>query len=184
MLRIKGKIKDQLGFGLIEVTVSIYILAMGLLGLMSLLHQSLKTQDINKNTIIAAQLAQEGVELVRGVRDNNWLDPVNTDWKIDIIGGNAGSESQAFIIDYRGRDEIATVSSINDLSARLYINADNYYTHEPSGDAPTLFSRIIQKTNPSPEYMEIISTVNWDERGNDHNYVVATKLYNWRYANQ
>ena len=178
------KFYKQKGFGLIEVTVSVYILAMGLLGLMSLLHQSLKAQGINKNTIIAAQLAQEGVELVRNVRDNNWLDPNNTDWKIDIIGGNGGMISQSFTIDYRGRYEIATVSNIDDPAAKLYINPDNYYTHEASGSDPTLFSRVIEKINPSPEYMEIVSRVKWNERGVDHDFVVSTKLYNWRYANR
>ncbi|MBL7057707.1 prepilin-type N-terminal cleavage/methylation domain-containing protein [Patescibacteria group bacterium] len=175
---------NQRGFGLIEVTVSIYILTMGLFGLMSLLHQSLKAQDINKNSIVAAQLAQEGIELVRNVRDNNWLDPDSSDWKIDIVDGKGGDANQAFAIDYRGRDNIQPVSSIDDENSKLYIDVDNFYTHDSSSNSPTLFSRIIEKINSNNEYVEIISTVKWSERGADHDYVVATKLYNWRFASR
>ena len=93
---MKTNFKDnQVGFGLIEVTISIYILIMGLLGIMSLLHQSQKAQYANENTLVAAQLAQEGIELVRNVRDNNWLDPGISDWRMDIIGG-LGGDVEAF----------------------------------------------------------------------------------------
>lgn len=187
LIRLKKNLKKsktcQSGFGLIEVTISIYILIMGLLGIMSLLHQSLKAQHINENTLVAAQLAQEGVELVRNIRDNNWLSDNSSDWKTDIIGGVGGDVDQAFVIDYLGRTSISPVSGVDDPDAKLYINADNLYTHTPSASS-TLFSRIIEKTNPQGSYMEITSRVKWTERGNDHNYVISTRLYDWRNAHR
>ena len=179
---MKTNFKDnQVGFGLIEVTISIYILIMGLLGIMSLLHQSQKAQYANENTLVAAQLAQEGIELVRNVRDNNWLDPGISDWRMDIIGGLGGDVDQDFAIDYNGRSSIDPVTDINDPGAKLYINADNLYTHISSATT-TMFSRVVEKTNPELKYMQITSKVKWSERGNDHEYVISTYLYNWRDA--
>ncbi|MCX6800203.1 MAG: hypothetical protein NT091_03585 [Candidatus Falkowbacteria bacterium] len=175
---------NQKGFGLIEVTVSIYILVMGLLSLVSLMNQNLRMQDINKNTIIAAQLAQEGVELVRNIRDNNWLNQSNSNWQQDIIGGLGGGVSMPISIDYNGRSSIKTISDIDDIQAKLYLDSSGYYVNESTGNTPTLFSRMLEKTNPSSEYMEIKATVKWSERGTNHDFKVATRLYNWRYANR
>lgn len=170
------------GFGLIEVTVSIYIITMGLLGLMSLVLQNLQVQHINKNSIIASQLAQEGIELVRNVRDNNWRTE-GSDWKDDIyteLGENN------YIIDYRGRTSIQTgLSGVNDSNARLYIHNsganEGFYTHSTNNTTETFFYRIINVEKYANIYLTIKSIIYWEERGRPHKYIVETKLYNWKF---
>ena len=184
-LSILNNIKQKLdGFGLIEVTVSIYIISMGLLGLMSLVSQNLKIQNINKNTIIASQLAQEGIELVRNVRDNNWRDE-NFSWEKDVFTN--GSEFSDYIIDYRGRDSIdKDISGIADEKARLRIHNsgtyEGFYTHSTTDTTNTPFFRIIEVDQNDDHTLTVRCVIYWQERDRDHDYLVETKLYNWKFA--
>lgn len=180
-------IKQKSGFGLIEVTVSIYIITMGLFGLMSLVSQSLKVQYINKNTIIASQLAQEGIELVRNIRDNNWRDE-DLDWKKDIFTGQGINKD--YIIDYRGRDSINQIDeAITDPAARLRIHNsgiyEGFYTHSTNDTTETLFFRTIEVDEievgaGSDTALIVKCIVSWEERRRAHKHVVETKLYNWK----
>ena len=59
-------------FSLIELLVSMAIIGIGLLGISSLAAQNIRVQYFNRNSLISAQLAQEGLELARNLRDNDW----------------------------------------------------------------------------------------------------------------
>lgn len=175
--------KQQKGFGLIEVVVSIYIIVMAFIGILSLVKQGIQVQYINKNTIIAAQLAQEGLELVRNVRDNNWrFYKKGANWKQDIIGGAGGAENQLLIIDYRGKSSIETVDSIDNAKANLKIDSNGFYSHDVNGEK-TIFSRVISKQNTPDNGLRVVAEIKWNERGNLHNYKAETLLYDWKFPN-
>ncbi|OGI15256.1 MAG: hypothetical protein A3E38_00430 [Candidatus Moranbacteria bacterium RIFCSPHIGHO2_12_FULL_54_9] len=59
------------GFLIIEVLISAFLLTIGLVATTVLISGSLGHSLDTRDTIIAVELAQEGVELVRNVRDNN-----------------------------------------------------------------------------------------------------------------
>ena len=69
---IKNKIKAAYGFTLLEVTAVTAILTIALLGISSLVIQNLQAHNYNHNFLIASMLSQEGLELVRNIRDDNW----------------------------------------------------------------------------------------------------------------
>lgn len=191
MLLIKPKrfASSKAGFSLIEVTVSIYIITMGLLGLISLVNQNLQVQYINKNSIIASELAQEGLELVRNVRDDNWRDKTLA-WD-DYIFNGIGNNKE-FAIDYRVKNDINTINkntgpgeAIDKPLAKLYLDSDGYYRHY-SGTVPadaqgTIFRRIVKVYKNSDTELTFTCTVRWSERGRVHNYVTETKLTNWKF---
>ncbi len=58
---------------LMEVLVSLFILSLGLTGGATLIIMSITSNQINKNRVIATNLAQEGIEGIRNIRDTNWL---------------------------------------------------------------------------------------------------------------
>jgi hypothetical protein len=66
----KNKIKDA--FSLIEALVAISILMIGILSAFILVIRTLANTPHIQSRLIAANLAQEGVELVRQIRDNNF----------------------------------------------------------------------------------------------------------------
>ena len=56
-----------------EVLLSLFVLTVGLITIVSVMAGSLRYSYMTRDTIIAAELAQEGVELVRNVRDNDFI---------------------------------------------------------------------------------------------------------------
>ena len=74
------------GFTLIEIITVLFVVSLGLIGVLSLIIQNIQSQSINRRSIIAYQLAQEGIELVRKTRDSNWA---NGDiWNKNLVSGS------------------------------------------------------------------------------------------------
>jgi len=65
--------KNEKGFSLLEVIFAMAIITSGIISILSLFSYNLKAETNNKNKLIAAYLAQEGIEVVRQVRDNIWF---------------------------------------------------------------------------------------------------------------
>lgn len=149
-----------------------------MIGVMSLVIQNINAQYINKNVLIASGLAQEGLELVRNVRDLNWLTSGKV-WDDNIVGDGT------YAIDYRGRSSITNIAGADDAAARLYIkSAEPYiglYTHDASdgGNAPTNFYRLITVVD-NTNYLDVECTIRWKEGSQNHDYKAETYLYNWR----
>ena len=66
-----GKIKNKKGFMMGEAVIAIFIVGTTLITFLSILSSMLKMEFQKRDYIIAANLAQEGIEIVRNIRDNN-----------------------------------------------------------------------------------------------------------------
>lgn len=64
--------KSLRAFSTPEVLLSIFLVSIGLVTIMAVMSQSLRYSYKNQDVIIATDLAQEGIELIRNVRDNNF----------------------------------------------------------------------------------------------------------------
>jgi len=170
---MKIKIFNNQGISILEVVVAILIITIGMVGVLSLVIQNVEAQYINKNILIATGLAQEGLELVRNVRDLNWLTAGNA-WNQDIVGDGT------YAIDYRGRGSInASVNTLNDAGARLYVNSSNLYTHSSADGAATDFYRLISVVDQA-NYLDVSCAIRWKEGTQNRDYTAETYLYDWR----
>lgn len=61
------------GFTLLESMVAIAIFSIGISTAVFVITQSINVGTRTRNKIIAANLTQEGIEVVRNIRDRNWL---------------------------------------------------------------------------------------------------------------
>lgn len=178
-------INNRFGFSIIEVMAAITIIVIGLVGVLSLVTQNIQVSSINKNELIASQLAQEGLELVRNIRDENWLIYGNdgNDWKCGpaCTPGSVNNIIQDghYTIAYSGDNILINplVDSIDDNGAKLVRLATDFYGH--GWGLATIFSRLIN-VDDYGDYIEVKSTVRWTERGGIKNYIASTILYNWR----
>lgn len=157
---------NKKGFTLLELIVCVFIISLGLVGVLSLVVQNVRAQYLNKNVLIASQLAQEGLELTRNIRDTNWLSS-GSSWNDGLTTGN-------YKIDYS--NGLSAVSGINE--AKLYINASGFYDHVNTGTA-TIFKRLIT-TVEGANTITITCLIEWEERNATHKYSAQTILYNWR----
>lgn len=160
-----GNIKSP-AFTLVEIIVILFIISVGLIGVLSLVIQNIQSQMINKNNIIAYQLAQEGVELVRKVRDTNWANSV--DWREGLADG-------PYFMDHL--DSLPQVLSSDD-KADLYKDASGNYYHEGTS-GQTNFTRNIIITTIDENTMSVITNVKWMDRSHSLNYELEARLYDW-----
>ena len=158
--------KKSPAFTLVEIIVILFIISVGLIGVLSLVIQNIQSQVINKNSIVAYQLAQEGIELTRKTRDTNWINA--NSWNQGLADGD-------YFMDYLDETPQALVSG---SSAQLYKDNNDYYVHE-AGGVLTNFSRTIKLTSVSANSMSVLVNVSWSNRNKNFDYSLETRLYDW-----
>lgn len=147
--------RDSLtGFTLIELLIAISVFMIGIMGAFSLSLNNLNTAKENTQRVIAANLAREGLELVRNIRDSNWLareasvDSDSGTLEIEIYEWDHGFKDSNFRVDYSGGLLPFTTlpapadlaSAIADEEAKLNLSNGSYrHLGSPNGT----FSRAI-----------------------------------------
>ncbi|MDO8529622.1 MAG: dockerin type I domain-containing protein [bacterium] len=71
-LKMNTETSKARGFSLIEVMIACFVLTVGILAMIDLMAISIRNSIGARDQIIASELAQEGMELVRNIRDNNF----------------------------------------------------------------------------------------------------------------
>ncbi len=89
--------KKSNGQGILEVLIAIYIATVGILSIVNLVLTNIQVEKFNHNMLIATNLAKEGIEIVRGARDTNWISGNSFDSGLTPISPGANSE-RTFII--------------------------------------------------------------------------------------
>lgn len=168
------------GFTILEITVVIFIITIGMMGVLSLVNQNIQVEYVNKNMVIGSQLAQEGLELVRNKRDINWRKEV--DWEHSAVPNSAADIIQdgTYAIDYTGAIN-ATPNDVSAAGAKLYQDVNGFYTSNSVGTTPTIFSRLITVGDENPlASTSVTCLVQWKRGTNTYNFSAQTVLYNWR----
>lgn len=162
------------GFTLLETLVALSVLIAALVGPVSLITRGILSSSFSKNKIIAANLAQEGLEFVRAIRDNNIICdhlrgsssyPWNNDpTDIRPNGGSILNGKFAFDVDNpvhmtcftSGGAPVASITvprPTGGCDQPLSLDANGFYNYREGN--PTIFSRCIVVCNPpgvvSPE---------------------------------
>lgn len=143
------------GFTLIETLISIVVFTIGIFAALGLSVSNYNDSQDNLDRIIATNLAREGIELIKNVRDSNWL-------KVDAndtaaCGGSActwnyglNGTTDYVVISYASTTPnflpactLGTLNCVkNSAATRLSINSTSYYVHSP--DNPSKYSRAIK----------------------------------------
>jgi len=165
------KLQTNLGFTLLETVIAISILTTGVIATIGLMNSGLKQIGFLKNKIVAINLAQEGIELVRNVRDNNWLakDPLDNTklankgfnaWTSTLIDVCSFSTPCKYVIDYD--DDKLTLIPEATSSTSLKNSNDFYQYNSPCIDPckDTIFKRTITITDNAFSDINNLGTTN------------------------
>ncbi|MFM2330555.1 MAG: hypothetical protein RLZZ26_62 [Candidatus Parcubacteria bacterium] len=167
------------GFTLIETMVAVTILTLAIVGPMVTANRSIVAAETARDQLSASYLAQEGIEYVRAVRDNQFLAdyPANT--------------SQAWIPHFLNTGPLATCrSSVCGLSP-LQAGGSLALCPSTSGNcAPfslvsggTKFARTIQlvdaSTNGATD-VRVVSKVTWSFHGTPYTVNITDHLTPWQ----
>lgn len=158
----KKRIIKQRALTLLEVIVAIFVIIIGITGALSLINYTISGVLVGKSQIIAVNLAQEGLEIVRNIRDSNWIQ--NIAWNIGLATG----EYQA---QYNSDDLLSLAGN-----PVIKINSNGFYQYDVGTN--THFHRKITIT--SANEIKVISEVTWSERGRSFSVSAEDRLYDWK----
>lgn len=201
------KQNDSPGFTLLETIVAFALLLAAVMGPITLITKGFFGFLTSKNKVVALQLAQEGLELIQVIRENNILCQAagtGTSWRQDFDGA-AGSSligndrsidaTNPFPRTCVGTDTTITVqnptmSSLECPTTNLRIDSNGRYGY--LSGAPTVFTRCLDISAPASgegefpfiigtaNMMDVIVRVEWQERTNTKNIELRKRFYNWR----
>jgi hypothetical protein len=180
--------KNQNGQSLLETIVAIFLLTTGLTTGLGLAIYAFSNSEISLNQIIATNLASEGVDVVRAMRDSNWLasDVKGGAWDLttcaDIANKFCFPQAYQAVLPYNSynlsvgtyRAEFNAATGAWNLSAvnsyDLYLQNNGTYTHASNSTAP-IFARMISITqNAASPYTNT----------NSNQELIVTSIVAWR----
>lgn len=149
---MKKELKKQKGFYLVEAITALFLISTGLLVTVDLMSKVSTNTTRDRDNIIATMLAQEGVELVRNIRDNNYA-LGDTAFENNFPG--ASSDNCRITNMYA-----ANMSISCDSSYKVYQNSSTKFYNQDSSGAETKFQRRIS-IRYIGEYARITSITTW-----------------------
>ncbi len=132
----RGNGRKSRGFSFGETLLAAFVLSVGLIVIVKLFQSSLANSLFLRDATIASELSQEGVELVRNVRDNNFIaggtgfasfSSVNKHCYISVnslnltCANNQNSGTLQYYLTYSGGQYVAT-SSPSKFRRYLWVN--------------------------------------------------------------
>jgi hypothetical protein len=134
---------------------------------------------VSPSKLIATYLAQEGIEIVRNIRDTNWTEAALGGWDEGLTNCSSPTSCQA---DYNDSDLIPYDNQ--------FLTMDTPYGFYNYGlDSNTKFRRRItiqgedlDGASPDPslnERLRVTVTVSWNEKGKDYSISAWENLYDW-----
>lgn len=163
-LNRRSALNSSRGFTLIEALVALVILTLALVPALIFASSLSATTSVAKNNLVAINLAQEGVEVVRALRDINWF---------NNSAFNNGLDDGIYRVEWNSNFLIAL-----ETNPPLKVN-NGLYNYSAGTD--TIFQRTITLTNVNSGEIRVVSNVIWTERGNRaRDVMVESHLFNWK----
>lgn len=143
--------KNKRGFSILELVIAMFVLTVGIVGALNLIVSTMNNSINTRKAVVAAGLAQEGVELARNIRDNNLLlaksDISRSREDFFKNGFSVGDGNCIFNYDFDYNADYpfpTNCTNANVANRILYITGAGFYTHDPTGNTETVFRRYVR----------------------------------------
>lgn len=153
---------------MVEALVAMTIIVVGLLGIFALLSRSLNLNRVVANQYVGANLAAEGIELVKNLIDRNVMQglPFNNGSCL-TVGDHSMDYNDTHVSGCGYRDSV------------LLFDQNGHYTYD-QGESTT-FRRTLAISQPAPDEIKVTSRVTWINRGDEQfEIVLEDHFFNWR----
>lgn len=188
------------GFTIIELIISIFILQFAVIGVFNVFSIITILTSDSADRLTGAYLAQEGMEIVKNIRDTNWLNieagnPSDATWVDDLtVDGRVGHRPDCTLpslgceADYTTGSSILIPFAMSPWAGR-YLDADvnGFYRYTgvvcPGDPSCTKFKRkivitpIVDVDGLSNHIIKVETYVAWDKKANVINPSGATANY-------
>jgi prepilin-type N-terminal cleavage/methylation domain-containing protein len=162
----KNGMSYRKGFTLLETMFAILIVSIGILGINNGMNFAIKNTRLARENFAGTYLAQEGVEIVKNIRDNNWVN--DRQWDNGLTSCGSGCHA-----DY------ATTTLSAGAGNAFKLDANGFYNY--SSGTTTIYSRKITivpvdlNSDSMNEELDITVDVFW----NNITTTVKENIYNW-----
>lgn len=167
------------GFTLIETLIAISILVLAVTGAFAAAQNGISSAIFSKDQIVAFYLAEEGVEGVRNVRDQNGL--IGTFW-LDNLAQQAGDP--CYVGHFCSVDSI--VNELQDCGTESGSCPDlqqdpvnGFFGYNEEWD-PTSFNREIRLIPVNDHEVIIEATVRWSKGLVSRSFTARESIFNWQ----
>lgn len=200
---------NQTGQGLLETIIALGIIVSGLVGMLGLTISNQSASEDASERLIATNLGREGVEVVRSIRDSNWLSCEIalgalscSNWDAGLVSGTDTTAVPLFDVAANAWSIDFTPDAITHDYARVWRRtsgaAVNIGAQFQSADATpvdstlTSYRRLLDIASICSDKtvgascagtkigMRVQSTVAWTSRGKDFSLTIEERLFNWR----
>ncbi|MBD3251017.1 hypothetical protein GF380_00860 [Candidatus Uhrbacteria bacterium] len=190
------------GQSLLELLIAMTVIIVGLTAAGTLIFSNIRLQEQSSQRVVAANLAREGIEIAKAVRDSNWLKNVDFrdgmyDTGNDYTGVPDWVQGQVTGFDFSPDDiddaGTAIIVSNHASSVRLMVQeasghpvrSTTFYrrllTFEPICSDGSIRSEGTNCGGLIPvQGVRVTSRVVWDARGTRRESVIVDELYDWR----
>lgn len=174
--------KNTKGFTLVETLVAVAILLLVVIGPLTSAQKGIQNAYYAKEQVTAVYLAQEAIEAVRALRDdealsvykNNSSNPVTGDW---LTQGVSGCGSGCSDIRYDANND--TFSACSGSECLLKINNSGAYVHTGTSLDDSIFTRKISFDTSVAGAVLVTVDVSWNAKifGSTKNLILQTWVY-------
>lgn len=159
MISINCKSK---GFSLLEVIIAVFIIGIALSSSLAVISFTISASRISANKLIAVNLAQEGIEIVRNIRDSS------ADW----ASWHGNVEDRNYLVQY----DSSALLAYEDKPLKL--DSNEFYGYSSGNSTP--FYRKISLNKVSNLETKVVSEIFWSQLGKNHKVTLENRLWNWR----
>ena len=182
-----GTFRD--GFTLLETLVALILLSAAIAGPFALAASAIFDVKVFRHKLVALNLAQEGLEIIRSYRDNNvhanlyWaVDLGAGTWQADIVCPNPPAPCTATAVQALNFKSCGGGECADPLR---YDQATGVYSYASGDPSPFRRTITIDRTQvdsrvPQPDQMKVTSDVTWSDAGIVRRVVLEELLYNWQ----
>jgi len=177
---------SQSGFTIVEALVAIAILLLSITSAFSIAQSSLQSSNLVKNRTTAYFLAQEGVEYIRHLRDNNGLSMLDDQTKnIHWLQGFAAEVNdpcafgKACIVYITGQTPPKECNK-NGVCPNLKIYSPTNVFNYTQGDESKFNRRINISEALGHHEIKVTVTVTWAQGSIQRSLEVSENLFNWQ----
>lgn len=166
------------GFTLVETLVSIAILTLAITGAFTAAQGGITSSIFSKDQIVAFYLAQEGIEQIRNIRDNNGLAGVN--WLNGLSPCISPNVCTVDVTDNFNGFVKNCGTAFGACPFVLQDKASGLYVEQGSDTTETQFKREIQITNINSNEASIVVKISWSKGIINRHFDIRENIFNWQ----
>ncbi len=170
------------GFTILEIIFAIFIVLIGILASYTVVQQIMGYTSIASSRLVAAYLSQEGIEIIRNIRDTNWIQTgagFSELWDGGLPGGNYQADYRTTTFAGTGQDPCSGIYNCLAYGSGDYLKIDSNGFYNYSSGTTTKYKRKITSDGSVNDILKVSVEVNWTEKGNPYTVTAQENLYNW-----